>query len=296
MIVRQRNSAASTRLLFNLGGGIVVLLTAALAWKWSQYKPAMPTCEQRYASGVLFSLARGSGALLSIDDLKARLEDNDWGLGTNARIKTTGSRQVPVALEIDLRADKASPSSPSERRSGIGFNWYSPSLETAASACLSYSVWVPEDFDYGSGGRLPGLTGGRPDGGETIAASMARRFFTRVSWRHDRSLSVTPGSQDGQLGDAARIADGNVRLSPGRWTRIEQEVILNTPDNRDGILRVWVDGVLGLELRDVAWRGSVDQRWLGVNADAYYARAGRDWVSAPRDTSIRISPLELRVQ
>jgi hypothetical protein len=57
----------------------------------------------------------------------------------------------------------------------------------------------------------------------------------------------------------------------GKWVTIEQEILLNTPDASNGQLRVWVDGDLGLDRRNLQVRSDGVVRFEGMVADTHYA-------------------------
>ena len=118
---------------------------------------------------------------------------------------------------------------------GIDFRWNVAGAKAAKAACLSYSVWLPDKFDFGTGGNLPGIAGGEPD---TPSA-----FGTRLQWRvgGEAELAVAPS------GASFQGIRPNFALLPGRWTQVEQEVVLNTPGAKDGLARLWIDGKLRAE-------------------------------------------------
>ncbi len=49
-------------------------------------------------------------------------------------------------------------------------------------------------------------------------------------------------------------------LQPGRWYCLELEVQANRPGQRDGYQRLWIDGRLKGEVRDLRWRDTADVR------------------------------------
>ena len=57
-------------------------------------------------------------------------------------------------------------------------------------------------------------------------------------------------------------------LENNRWYAIEQYLKLNTPDERDGVLRAWVDGRLAFEKTDIRFRRvdrlKIEQIWMNV--------------------------------
>jgi hypothetical protein len=49
-----------------------------------------------------------------------------------------------------------------------------------------------------------------------------------------------------------------VGLVPGTWTCIEQEILVNTPGQRNGLQRLWVDGTLVGEVLNMRWRDTTN--------------------------------------
>jgi hypothetical protein len=83
------------------------------------------------------------------------------------------------------------------------------------------------------------------------------------------------------------------KLQPGKWTRLEQEVVLNKPGRKDGALRIWVDGVQVIDKSQMMLRENDQVVFGGVQADAHYG-GGDPSFASPKDTKIRISPFEVR--
>ncbi|CAN0135118.1 unnamed protein product, partial [Phaeothamnion confervicola] len=218
-------------------------------------KPTTPLCETRYAGGVLFSLARSSGTPLQPEDIQARLGGLDWGITTNTKVVKEEAVPYSYALEITMKRNSES----NQDRGGMGFTWLPRQLAAATASCLSYSFWVPPEFKIGDGGTLPGFVSDAPteqsgnDTDETAPAKPAPKpFSVRPQWRQDGRFSMLHSWNNGQSGQL--ILDGSkVRMKPGQWTRIEQEVVLNAPGRNNGILRVWINRELMLERYDVAF-------------------------------------------
>lgn len=152
---------------------------------------------------------------------------------------------------------------------------------------LSYRVapeagWVPVQ-----GGKLAGLAGGAantggnsPQGGEGFSArNMWRSAGDLVQYTYHRN-------QPGRYGEDFRYrADGApVTLTPGQWRTVVHHVRLNTPGQRDGSIRAFVDGRLvleqgGLELRGAGHSFSIDKVMVG----GFYGGNSRSW--APPHTT-----------
>src|SRR5262249_15230605 len=119
-------------------------------------------------------------------------------------------------------------------------------------------------------------------------------FSTRPQWRGDGSLMIANAPNVGQRGvfllDPVKAA-----LKPGRWVRVEQEVVLNTPGRADGLMRMWIDGKLVLERGDIGYRSDEVQSFQAIIGDIHHIRNSA-WAPAPADSKLRLSPLELRLR
>ncbi len=273
-------------------------------------KPETPLCETRYSGGILFSYSRKGADPLSPEDLQARLAGTDRGLVKNSKIVAEGTVPQGYALEVQLR--RSNGEEDDQSRSGIGFTWVPRQLALASSACLSYNVWIPEGFRLGEGGILPGLASEAQGQDETSSASEAQKsdanaatgdasalsklppFSLRPEWRADGTLMLRPVVNVGNIGGIL-VDPAMATLKPGQWTRIEQEVVLNSPGNTDGVLRAWVNGRLAFETSNVGFRRDEIQSFQAVVGDIHHVRHG-GWAPAPSETRLRISPLELRLK
>ena len=178
--------------------------------------------------------------------------------------------------------------------SGISLVWTPPDLSGAGAACLSYSLWLPEDFPFGVAGTLPGLVGGEsPD--KPAAGAKRTGFSARPVWRDGGAGEVfvqLPGSSGGQ---GISVDRGKFTLPRGRWVPVQQEVVLNTPGKADGILRLWVDRALRTEQTAVQWRTDETSLITGVVAEIGHGTPDRR-AAAPQSTALRFTPFELRWQ
>lgn len=132
------------------------------------------------------------------------------------------------------------------------------------------------------GGKLPGIAGtyGKAGWGGRRANgfngwSMRGLFHPRI--RGDNPFAQrTPigtyayhGAMSGSYGEHWLWSRGALGvLTNNRWYAIEQFVKLNTPGRPDGILRVWIDGRLALERRNIQYRNTadlkIDRIWMNV--------------------------------
>ena len=196
------------------------------------------------------------------------------------------------AIEFDLTGARAEHRDEPNDHAGAGFHWSPRPMQSAQSACLAYSVFIPEAFQFGGGGRLPGLTGEidavKPllREGETAAATPeATPFAVNTGWDKDgggQMLAYGP-KFDGGAQFRGRSA---FSLGRGKWMRVEQEVVLNTPGSGDGALRLWLDGDLKIDA-SVAYR---DQPAKITGVVSEVVPTGKDVSPKAKDHKISVTP------
>lgn len=259
------------------GGTVAALLIGFMVIKW-RYIDVPPTgCMESYAQVVRFNLEKRDGQPISMIELLARAGHLEQGLRVNANVvKLEGA---PTGTGMEVRAGRADATDPASAI-GINFQWRPQALRGANSACLRYSVLIPQEFDYSFGGFLPGLYGGALP--ERSDKAQDKGFVSRMMWTRDGAGVVLAQSKSvGEngfrvIGNAA----GKLHLSRGRWTTIEQELVLNAPDRDNGQIRVWVDGELLVDEKKVRLR---EEQWpvidgvattIGFNGQGHTVPAG----------------------
>jgi hypothetical protein len=276
--------------LFNAAAVLVGLTVAAFMIRGVVVSDEVGPCADRYDAGVSFGYQRAGGQPLNIAELQGRLNGSDRGLLENARIVQTGAEAVPVALEVRLPRTAAAPRAEGQPRPGVAFQWSPARLKGAASACLGYSVFLPEGFEFASGGMLPGLVGAESPA--SAEAPAEKGFTTRLAWRADGILDVNARTSEFQDGANYPVDPDRIRLARGRWVDIEQEIVLNTPGEKDGILRVWVDGELRLDRWAMRFRDRA-AGFAGVSAEIAFKPAFAGQPALKQDAQIRLSPFRL---
>ncbi|MFN5608977.1 MAG: polysaccharide lyase [Holosporales bacterium] len=168
-------------------------------------------------------------------------------------------------------------------------------------ATLSYDILVPKEFAFGKGGKLPGLYGlnenlKKPPSG-CDHSQIVNGFSARLMWRENGAASIYVYAPDApnqheltQKVNASKacgtyLGRGSFTLTPDRRTRIKQEILLNTPGRADGVLRLWVDGVLTFEDTAVVWRINSNVRLKGLFFSTFFGGKTPEWAS-PRDQSL----------
>ncbi|KAF8119877.1 hypothetical protein EV363DRAFT_1409089 [Boletus edulis] len=155
-----------------------------------------------------------------------------------------------------------------------GADFYATPLNLAGArnVTLEYSVFFAANFNWVKGGKLPGLFGGHT--GCSGGASAQDCFSTRLMWRpHGVGELYLYAPKDKQsealCADVRSVCDATYGFSIGRgafnftagdWTRLSQNVVLNTPGQNDGSFTLEVDGRPVIQRTDVFYRNNVAQR------------------------------------
>jgi len=269
-----------------LNGAAILVVGASLsaALRTFLFSPGVAPCSERLTGGARMALGTGTH-VLQPTDLQGQLGGTDWNLLGNVRVVRLANGPAPQALEVKTLARP-----PEDRpggKPGVGFVWRPDALPASSrSVCLSYQIFLPEGFDFGAGGRLPGLVGGQRNDTVDKEPAFSTRFHFDERGKID-IVSSLPGRNNGRpLGGGYSMA-----LTPGGWTTLEQEVILNTPGAQDGALRIWVNGSLALEKTNLALRKNGDDVVTGVLAEVLLRPRLR---SDPKQTAIWMTPFEVR--
>jgi hypothetical protein len=140
------------------------------------------------------------------------------------------------------------------------------------------------------GGRLPGLMGIAADG-EAPEQGLSL-ISSRFTWKENGAADIysqIPGLPEGRsLGNDRH----GFQLTRGQWMSLEQEVVLNTPGQKDGLIRVWVDGALRYEKKGLVLQAEKPTKITGVLAEV--VPMGRDVAAGAKAQKVWISPFEIR--
>ncbi len=278
-------SMPSTKIIVLNAAASLVAIGAVVGVVRTWVAPAaMEPCSERYSTSMVFPLER-NGVMLTATDIQARTGGHDAGLLENVDVIRLKRGPIPIAMSVELPKGSAAPTSSVAPKGGLSLPWQPRSLKEKSTVCLSYQVLLPADFDFNLGGVLPGVLGGSDQSQD--------RFLVQLGWRQGGALAATNYTTlAGKKWRQPTEADGYT-IPRGRWVKIDQEVILNQPDQENGILRVWLDGALAIDKADLNYRVKADVALAGVAADIYYSG---DDVSAraPADAKVLLSPFEIR--
>lgn len=265
------------------GAGVVILLTVVTYIVRSFFLTnAVEVCSARYQSTTTFEYVNELGVLSPIE-MQARASGREWGLLTNAVARELQSGPATAALEVKFVKGSGTRAEGEPVRSGVSFDWAPGEFGRQSAACLKYSIWVADDFDFGQSGNLPGLYGTVTNGS---ADDIDTGFAAPVIWRTEGTPYVAPRIPSDPK---SKVVYDFARTMPrGKWVEIEEEVVLNTPGAADGRLRVFLDGKMKINQGGFNWRADEATRIIGVRSEVSFD------LNAPKDQTLILSPLELR--
>lgn len=197
--------------------------------------------------------------------------------------------RIPRFLRALYFKGGASPSA--SRRVGVkeGGGQFLGTLPNGPTDHLFVRYWVrfPEDFDFVKGGKLPGLYGGSEISGGRIPDG-TNGFSTRLMWRTNGMGEVyvyMPSSP--KFGTS--LGRGDFTFARGVWHCLEQELVLNTPGQADGVVRVWLDGRPVFENRQLLLRTTPLLKIEGVFFSTFFGGGDESW-APPTDTHVDFGP------
>lgn len=267
-----------------VGGAVMVLIGGYVLTSWVKARD-LPACQSSYPPPTQMSLLRTNEAPMSPAELQARIGFGERGVLENATVvKTDG----PEGWALNVKVGN-----PKENGPAVSFHWSPANIGNATSACLSYSVFIPRDFGFSQGGYLPGIIGDLVSAPKPGSGSQSG-FGSRPHWNDNGVIAVEANTGDAAVGEGGQmIASKDIRIARGRWVRIDQEVVLNTPNAQNGQVRVWVDGKLAVANSKLAWRAHSGIRVAGVGADIGYTKIKSNILPNRTPSEIKISPMQL---
>ena len=126
-------------------------------------------------------------------------------------------------------------------------------------AVMEYRIKFDNNFKWAAGGKLPGLAGSEgqiPVGCTQDVNRIKNGFSARLMWRKNGDLvayTYLPNRLEPHPGNCG-IDYKFAQVDTDQWYTIRQYIKLNTPGQKNGILRMEIDGQVGLEMRDVEYR------------------------------------------
>lgn len=144
---------------------------------------------------------------------------------------------------------------------------------------LSYRVFISPRFDFGKGGKLPGLCsgGGRYTGGRIPVQGDG--WSARLAFRGDGRLAIY-AYHVGMLGHAGSTFTSERVLPKGRWFSVQELVQVNHEGESDGRVVVWLDGDLAIRWEGAYLRNGALGRVNSICFSLFHG--GADATFAPR--------------
>ncbi|KXS38698.1 polysaccharide lyase [Modicisalibacter sp. 'Wilcox'] len=263
-----------------LGLSLSVFAAQAVAGKPDLPIPQLSPCSERYtevADPAPPQLADSKEAIR-----QAFGTHDDWATDKNVTILSPAQTGIgETGMRVAYPAGTSSPGDKAE--GGAGFYATIPALHGADRACLSYQVRFPEGFDFVKGGKLPGLYGGNaPSGGDAVTGD---GYSMRFMWRRDGKGELYEYIVNKKKHYGKSVGRGLWHFPTGKWVTIEQEIVLNDPQRRNGIARVWVDGRPILEQRGIVYRKLPTVYADGLMFSTFFGGHGKSW-RTPRDQHV----------
>jgi hypothetical protein len=150
---------------------------------------------------------------------------------------------------------------------------------TSATTTLRYYVRPQSGFQSIRGGKLPGLYGGN-----TSVASGGRDpdgtngWSARLMWRNDNNGEVY-AYLAGTDGYGMQLGCGNWTWQPGKWTKVQETVHLNTPGQANGYITVYIDGVPALDAIGLTFRTVSSLQISGLYLSTFFGGSDKTWAT-----------------
>lgn len=211
-------------------------------------------------------------------------DDPRWEVGLT-------KRQVEIIKEDELRMQinllQGYPKDNEQREADYnnGVKWIY-TFSSREQATLEYLVKFQADFDFVRGGKLPGLCGGECNsGGQKPTGNDG--WSARVMWREEgRAVSYVyranrggwPWSNFGEdfqwiWPDSAT----NVAFKPNEVYKITQRITMNSPDQANGQLEVWLNELKVLNKTDILWRKNDEFAIDSLMMNVFYGGNDSTW-------------------
>ncbi|KAK9767027.1 hypothetical protein K7432_003463 [Basidiobolus ranarum] len=189
---------------------------------------------------------------------------------TNYQFASDPLKGNEKVLKIFYPKGSRTPSSPG-KQGGLGF--YAKPLSLQDEVTLEYKVFFPRGFDFVKGGKLPGIYGGSPDcpNGNDKRKCFTTRFMFRTGGDGEIYAYLPMNQVAGYCktnicnptyGDS--LARGSFKLTTGKWHTLRQSIRLNDVGKQNGVLRVWANGKLVINYRNVVYRNQRNVKNIGL--------------------------------
>nr|CAA6802828.1 MAG: Unknown protein [uncultured Thiotrichaceae bacterium] len=204
----------------------------------------------------------------------------DWEMGLKKSRIVSGkeARDGKQSLRLNL------PKYRSGCANDLGcYNW-KPDLGVGLDS-IYYSYWVkfPKSFDFVLGGKMPGI-GSDKDGTGGGKPTGTDGFSVRAMWDSHGKMGqyVYHVDQPKHFGDY--VEWDMPLIEKGKWYHIKTFVRLNTPGQRNGMIRTWVNNKQVLNRADMRFRNIKELKIQRFLFSVFFGGGGAEW--APKQDMI----------
>ncbi|CAE6494410.1 unnamed protein product [Rhizoctonia solani] len=166
---------------------------------------------------------------------------------------------------------------------------------------FSYSIKFEDGFDFVKGGKLPGLYGGATpqlaygcSGGRQDDRDKC--FSLRLMWRpkgageiyayipntpaNHQALDNVPPKTHCNPDFGWSVARGSFHFKPGEWMTIAERVRLNDVGSTNGVIQLWANGELVVDIQGLETRVDKDVVVRGAHFQTFFGGKAQDWASS----------------
>jgi hypothetical protein len=278
----------STRsILFNAGAAVLIIAGIGTGIRTKLFPPEIESCLARYQRATTLSLD-AAGQSRGTEEFQAAANGQDAGVVENLEIRRDPLGRYPAAMIIKFDTDSARPSREQTSTGGIVFPWATRAFQGQEKACLTYAINVPADFKFARSGTLPGFL----SVAEGEAKEAGAGFDIRPVWT-GAALELAFYVNNLESERARLLRKHETPIPRERWVRIDQELVLNTPGQSNGIVRLWLDGNLVAEDTRAAIRRTDEVKIGPIGVDVHFSNRAHDSRS-PQNQKMMLSPIEVR--
>lgn len=260
-----------------------------VAWLGGQLNPIQDLASLRLHYQIIPSSAAVASTPLWTDNLSQPNWKKHWGVRDrgdwgwqNLEILPDPTGRFSHFIRVYYPSGSASPTVARVHKKPLGGVQFYATLQMPPQNNLQFSYYVrfSDNFDFVKGGKLPGLFGGEVNSGGQIPDG-TNGFSTRYMWRNNGKGEIyayLPTSAE----HGTSIGRGTWQFQPGRWYRLEQQVVLNDLESKNGLIKVWIDNVLVFEKRELTFRTTEKLKIEGIFFSTFFGGGDPSWVT-PKD-------------
>ncbi|MDL5052085.1 glycosyltransferase [Oscillatoria laete-virens NRMC-F 0139] len=260
-----------------------------LIWLSGQLNLIQDIASWRLHYQIIPSSAAVASTPLWTDNLSKPNWKQHWGIRDrgswgwqNLEVLPDPSGRFSHFIRVHYPSGSASPTVARTHQAPLGGVQFYATLQMPPQNNLQFSYYVrfSENYNFVKGGKLPGLFGGKINSGGQIPDG-TNGFSTRYMWRDNGEgeiyvylpISIEYGTSMGR---------GTWRFQPGRWYHLDQQIVLNNLESKDGLIKVWVDNLLVFEKRELTFRTTEELKIEGIFFSTFFGGGDPSWAT-PKD-------------